>query len=263
VGFDTGKGVDGVAIEDNTISNSLEKGIRFANPKLGGGTASNITISGNEIKDNGSAGIETYGPGHNTIINNSISGNSGNGINLKFDDGDVVTSNTITNNSGPGITLRRVTNTTVENNSVSGHKSQEVIKTYPTVPQGKGSGIHIFDTSENNTICFNDISGNNYGIFIHSKGALQPSDNSINFNNIYGNTGYGILNALVAPPAPVDATNNWWGHASGPSGDTGRVSNKGKVIGKGDAASANVDWDPWLPQPVGHTKHAPVPPGLR
>ncbi len=247
VGFDhNGKGVDGITIENNTIINSLCKGIRFSNTKLDFNDPhdpqriSNITISGNEIKDNGSAGIETYGPGPNTIINNIISGNAGNGINLKFDDGDVVTGNTITNNTGPGITLRQVTDTVVENNSVSGHQSQEVIGTCDTVIGGKGSGIHIFDASENNTIRFNDITGNNYGIFIHSKGDLQPSGNSINFNNISGNDYYGMLNALVDPPAPVDAENNWWGK-------------KGKGAIK-KMVSGSVDYDPWIGAGVANAK---------
>ncbi len=246
VGWDTGLGVDGVTIENNTISNSLEKGIRFANTEEHKGGPpqhiSNITISGNKIENNGSAGMETYGPGPNTIINNIISGNDGNGINLKFDNGDIVTGNIITNNTGPGITLRQVTNTTVENNSVSGHLSEEVIKTCPAVDGGKGSGIHIFDTSVGNTIRFNDISGNNYGIFIHSKGDLQPSGNSIEFNNISGNNYYGILNALSDPPTPVDATYNWWGSENGPSTSL----NTFNVGQQGDNVSGNVDFTPWL-----------------
>jgi hypothetical protein len=78
------------------------------------------------------------------------------------------------------------------------------------------------------------------------------------YNNINGNTGYGISNVGTVE---VNAENNWWGHASGPSGPDGRTSGSGKEIGKGDAVSANVDWNPWLPQPVGHTPHHPVPPG--
>lgn len=35
----------------------------------------------------------------------------------------------------------------------------------------------------------------------------------------------------------MDATYNWWGHASGPSGEG---------PGTGDAVSANVDYCPWL-----------------
>ena len=73
----------------------------------------------------------------------------------------------------------------------------------------------------------------------------------INNNNIYGNTNYGINNTDGATYATtVDATNNWWGAANGPSGDYGRVNLDGKVIGKGDAVSDNVYWDPWLRMPV-------------
>jgi len=82
---------------------------------------------------------------------------------------------------------------------------------------------------------------------------------AIHYNNIWNNE-FGINNQVEE--INLDATSNWWGHASGPSGEDGRVNKAGKVIGKGDAVSNNVEWDPWLPQPVGHTKHDPVPPGL-
>lgn len=247
LGWDDGIGVDYITIENNIIKNSLCKGIRFASPRanviIPTPGNSYITIRNNEIKDNGSAGMETYGSGPNTITGNTISGNNGNGINLKFDDGDVVTGNIITNNTGPGITLRQVINSIVENNSISGHQSSEEIKSWPDVIGGKGSGIHIMMVSEGNTIRFNDVNDNNYGFFIHSKDdslTLQPSDNSINFNNIYGNNTYGILNDLVDPPKPVDAEDNWWGDASGPS-DMGP--------GTGDAISAFVDYIPWSTSP--------------
>ena len=247
LGWYDGMGVDYITIENNIIIDSWAKGIRFANPTEGSGTSpgnSYITIRNNEIKDNDSAGMETYGPGFNIITGNTISGNDGNGINLKFDDGDVVTGNTITNNTGPGITLRQVTNTVVENNSVSDHQSEVVIKSCPSVIGGKGSGIHIFDVSENNTIRFNDISGNNYGIFVHSKvlddgTLLQPSDNSINSNNIYGNSYYGILNDLLEPTIPVDAEDNWWG-----IGGTDENAGEPGVDGN-NHVSTNVDYIPW------------------
>ncbi|MBA7677035.1 hypothetical protein ES703_85283 [subsurface metagenome] len=252
LGWDDGIGVDYITIENNIIKNSLCKGIRFAcsnkYTSWGGTTPGNsyITIHNNEIKDNGSAGIETYGLGSNTITGNTINGNSGNGINLKFDDDDVVTSNIITNNTGPGITLRGVTNSTVENNNISGHRSLDTFPPDHSVIGGKGSGIHIFFASKDNTIRFNDISDNNFGILIRTKkDKLQPSDNSINFNNIVGNIYYGILNTLVDSTYRVDATDNWWGHASGPSGlvedpDTLEIAN-----GSGDKVSENVNFYPW------------------
>ena len=83
---------------------------------------------------------------------------------------------------------------------------------------------------------------------------------TIEWNNFEGVSGYGVN--VTTLRVTENAENNWWGHASGPSGDYGRVNLAGKVIGKGDAVSDYVDWDNWLPQPVGHTPHDPVPPGL-
>jgi hypothetical protein len=107
------------------------------------------------------------------------------------------------------------------------------------------------------TVVNSILTGNSDGIAV----GYRSNDATVltaHYNNINGNTVYGIRNVGTVE---VNAENNWWGHASGPSGPDGRTSEKGKVIGKGDAVSANVDWNPWLPQPVGHTPHHPVPPG--
>jgi hypothetical protein len=79
------------------------------------------------------------------------------------------------------------------------------------------------------------------------------------YNNIVGNDSWGVRNSGVGT---LDATKNWWGHASGPSGPDGRLNKTGKEIGQGDAIYGPADWDPCLPQPINHTKHDPVPPGL-
>jgi len=113
----------------------------------------------------------------------------------------------------------------------------------------KGQDIKII----NNEITGSGDSGVNIANF-----TISTQNVNVNFNNIIGNTNYGIKNGWSGE---VNAENNWWGHASGPSGPDGRTNEEGKVIGKGDAVSANVDWNPWLPQPVGHTPHHPVPPG--
>ena len=118
-----------------------------------------------------------------------------------------------------------------------------------------GSGILGRADTDDITIQKNTIHSCFAGVTIQS----GCTGVTINWNNIAGNTVWGVENRDTYE---LDAENNWWGHASGPSGEDGRVNRSGKVIGKGDAVSANVDWDPWLPQPVGHTKHDPVPPGL-
>jgi hypothetical protein len=60
-------------------------------------------------------------------------------------------------------------------------------------------------------------------------------DVTINYNNIHGNTNYGVDNSNGV--GTIDAECNWWGDVSGPS-DYGS--------GSGDAVSDNVDFEPWL-----------------
>jgi hypothetical protein len=147
--------------------------------------------------------------------------------------------------------------------------------------EGVVIGYGDSDTSTATLTC-NEIHNNDVGVYVRSSDTTVTGHQ----NNIYDNVDYGVeVNSCCTaiydfennwwghasgPSGPdgrtrwsgeVNAENNWWGHASGPSGPDGRTSEKGKVIGKGDAVSANVDWNPWLPQPVGHTPHHPVPPG--
>ncbi len=107
---------------------------------------------------------------------------------------------------------------------------------------------------------FNNPNGS--GVHYYCGDEVTYPTDVLRWNNFSGNL-YGIyVDGDYADNIAVDAENNWWGHASGPSGDCGRVNKKGKVIGKGDAIYGPADWDPWLPQPINHTKHDPVPPGL-
>jgi len=135
-----------------------------------------------------------------------------------------------------------------------------------------------------NTVQNNTIDNAEWGLYLYvttnltvqgntitncSDSGIYMKDNHanclINNNNIYGNTNYGLNNTDgAAYSTTVDATNNWWGHASGPSGDHGRVNRDSKVIGKGDAVSDNVDWDPWLRMRVWtNPAGKDLPPGRR
>jgi hypothetical protein len=70
--------------------------------------------------------------------------------------------------------------------------------------------------------------------------AVNSATVHVNYNNITGNFPNGVTNKASAP---LDATDNWWGAANGPSG---------AGSGSGDKVSTNVDFDPWLiePQPI-------------
>ena len=102
------------------------------------------------------------------------------------------------------------------------------------------------------TINENALTTHDYGILVRDYAAGGVSPNvSAHFNNIVGNETYGIYNGSTGP---VDATNNWWGNASGPSRD-------GVVAG--DKVSANVLFAPWLnaQYPEGQGVAPWVPPG--
>ena len=87
----------------------------------------------------------------------------------------------------------------------------------PSAVKVKGSTI-----SDNNDI----------GIYVCDHSVLVAG-----FNNIVGNEGLGVLND---GGQRVDATYNWWGHASGPFHPTENVG------GRGNGVSNDVDFSPWV-----------------
>jgi len=96
---------------------------------------------------------------------------------------------------------------------------------------GTGSGVAIIDLEGTSTveITGSTISNNGIGILV-----LSNSTQEAHFNNIVGNTDYGVRND---GGETVYATHNWWGDATGPSGFG---------PGDGDAVSSNVNFEPWL-----------------
>jgi len=112
-----------------------------------------------------------------------------------------------------------------------------------------GAVINIIDNEIENTgdgIWFWDPTSGSFEVNIQSntiyncqkKGVkiISPVGiTAVNCNRIYDNTEEGVYNSVSS--LLVDATFNWWGDASGPSGVGG---------GSGDAVSENVDFFPWL-----------------
>jgi hypothetical protein len=101
-----------------------------------------------------------------------------------------------------------------------------------------GAGVVIIDGIALSTVDItgSTISNNDMGIWV-----LSNSTQEIHFNNIVGNTDYGVQ----SPGSTAEATHNWWGDASGPSG----AGN-----GTGDVVGDNVVFDPWLEAEVGAVK---------
>ena len=67
----------------------------------------------------------------------------------------------------------------------------------------------------------------------------MPLTTIVEYNNIMGNTQYGIDNSYFSSEYVLKAENNWWGDATGPSLEEG-------LGGLGDKVSDHVDYDPWL-----------------
>ncbi len=174
--------------------------------------------------------------------------------------------------TGSGILVAGSSDVLVSENYVHDCESGIVIVGYeyrdPPAPAGNnliknnlvednGCGISVQGDSIGTIIRYNDVLNNDSGIgslaFDYPWQQATPSGTQIHYNNIVGNEDYGVASSVWFWKGSGDvlaeeiyAINNWWGHASGPSGDYGRVNRDGKVIGKGDAVSDNVEWAPWL-----------------
>lgn len=96
---------------------------------------------------------------------------------------------------------------------------------------GSGYGIYCAGLTNASLISGNTITGKEHGIH------LSSGNPQIYNNNIYYNSAYGIYNST---PNQLVATNNWWGHESGP------YHPDSNPLGQGNPVSNNVSFSPWL-----------------
>jgi parallel beta-helix repeat protein len=101
-----------------------------------------------------------------------------------------------------------------------------------TIRHSLNFGVTVVNPSAYPELYCNTITANSIGI--HVEGNANPT---IHDNDIRGNTTYGVRNLNLSQV--VDASDNYWGASDGPSGFG---------PGSGDAVSANVLYDPFLPE---------------
>ena len=229
----------GNTIKDNTVNQNGAIGINIygtsadpctyhtitGNTVNNNGGNANIELGGychNNIVENNTANAGHYGicvsGDHNTVRKNTANGNSEDGMRLKGDNY-AIENNTCNSNDHRGIWLGGGS-TSVVNNAIV--KNNILNDNY--------AGILLW-TCHNSNLTGNTINNNTmYGIEV----ASNSPDNTIYCNNIVGNVNYGVKNEGTTE---VNATCNWWGDTSGPSG---------VGPGTGDAVSTNVDFDPWI-----------------
>jgi hypothetical protein len=224
-----------VNVQNNTVTGAgatpltAQNGIQLSYGAVG--TISGNTVSGNfwtgtycsggicgsndPISDptaDGAAGILLYQPGSGTIqvFNNTVLGN-------QF-----------------GIASVDTASMNIHDNTIQGiaHNGNG----YPAGILLQGStGFSSTGTIQNNTIIKND-----YGVLAFNTPNIGVHNNSITNSTIYG----------VWSDKRLDATNNWWGDASGPL-DNSAVPDVCGVsldnpIGTGTKASTCVLYNPWL-----------------
>ena len=105
---------------------------------------------------------------------------------------------------------------------------------------GSTAGAIYIDHSSP-SIDHNIIRYNNHGLYAWSGSPI------IKDNDITANINYGVFNHNTTSITAVD---NWWGHASGPSG---------VGPGSGDAVSDYVNYTPWLEAPANPITDPPPP----
>ncbi|MBA7578613.1 hypothetical protein ES708_20478 [subsurface metagenome] len=112
------------------------------------------------------------------------------------------------------------------------------------------TGISVQMNSIGTIIRYNDVLNNDEGIAVMAMDSAAwgensaPSGTEIHYNNIFGNTEYGVksskwFNDGVVFAEEVNATYNWWGSEYGPKHDE-------QPEDGGDAVSDNVDYEHFL-----------------
>ncbi|GAB3031436.1 right-handed parallel beta-helix repeat-containing protein [Natronobiforma cellulositropha] len=275
---------DRATISDNEVANAYRAAISFR-VDIGHTYEGTTTISGNTL-ENAGLGVHLVGVEHVDVLENEIA-DATNGVYADNVDGLLVDGNTIGRASnqgmrlGHGPALLRVDNTTVTNNTVtdSGASGIELTNRFGTVIEENtvtGSaevGIVAEIDDAGGSVTNNTVSHNEEGLSVTGVGTTDLVNTSIVANTIEDNHEVGLTvggdqNVTVSENAiagngeglfytggvdVLDATNNWWGAADGPSGgepdpETGAVAD-----GRGDSLATEGDWDdgwiafdPWV-----------------
>ncbi len=206
-------------------------------------------ISGNVVlnaPDRGIQIINQSGPGvGNQIINNEVRGSDGEAIFLGAGSGDtgaLVQGNLVENNAlsttfTGGIHIAG-SSALAQQNTISGNQksglylvNSVVTATGNIIRENAGPGLLIAGTNNVLSATLNQILSNTVGV-TNTVGAA--TNLNVNRNAIVGNSALGVGNA---GSGALNATCNWYGAASGPSG---------AGLGSGDAVGPNVAFSPWL-----------------
>jgi parallel beta-helix repeat protein len=243
---DGGVKLDGdetVTIHNNTITDNRRGGLILSG-------SSPYVVQDNTLTDNSRYGVVVFGTSDNVVQDNTLTDND-DGVVLFRTSNNVVENNTLTDNDD-GVRLSRSGANVVQDNTftendvgvaLSGSSDNAVRENTIT---DNGDGVDLFRSSDN-AVRDNTITDNGDDGVVLSK---SSDNNVVEDNNIQDNTGAGLHAEDISEP--VDATDNWWGHDTGPSGGTTDACTDATADGQGDPITtdgADVCFDPWRTSP--------------
>ena len=249
--YDESQGLEDSLVSGNKIFDAKGNGNNifiwasyYAYGATGPSPMDGTIIEDNEIYGSHRSGIETAGGYSDLVIrNNSIYGNRGlptdDPNNLKYGHGILLIRGSSDKTAGP-TEAYGPKDLTIQDNEIYDNEK---------------SGIYMGPINKDYIITGNDVHDNGWdGIRIDLEGTYwnpdfepAPSDWSCyngtkdivaNLNKISGNERYGVR--IIGTPTNdfvLDAENNHWGHATGPTSEEGS--------GTGNNISENIDYKPW------------------
>ena len=169
-----------------------------------------------------------------TVQNNLISDIPFAGIHLDTVEDAEITGNEITNCEHQGIHI--ATSPSNPNLTLIQNNFLHDIGSSADIDEG---AITIWPNAENIEVKHNNLTNNYNGIAIKDEIGSVASNIHITQNNIYDNNNGGIAN-YAQSGGMLPATCNWWGSATGPSGDGPGIGDAVQEI------SGTIDYHPWL-----------------
>lgn len=229
--------VDGLALRQHSHRNEIVdnevKHVRWYGVLLQ--SSNGNEVRGNWLHDNAWGGIISGSSG-TTFAGNNISQNAI-GLDL-FAHRNTIEGNRIVNNRFSGIWATLIASRNIIQNNLL---------------QGNGwNGIELKGESEGNVIRNNTLARNGRdGLLIGpSVFGTTPTGTEVHGNNFRGNDGSGL--SVEGIDGPLNATDNWWGDASGPSGGVTDACTGTVADGSGErimVTNATVCFDPWRTSP--------------
>jgi parallel beta-helix repeat protein len=193
-------------------------------------------------------GINIYYPAANVIIDGFEITGASTGIYISGSSNNII-NNTLKNNTSDGIL---VIQTNAYGNNIEGNEIS-----------GSNRGIHLLD-SNNNEVKNNLVYSNDSGIWVDDSTNIDITGNTIKENSddgvlLFGDVSGTIINFNIIVDNniginsialnTVDATNNWWGDATGPYHFRTNPDGLGDSIF--DSTRAPVIFNPWITMGVG------------